>query len=762
MRAWPRSPLAPRLVAAAALGALGLAAAPGVAARVDTGQVARIAQDPFSAVLVVGLNGAGSVEIDLGTESTEDGFALGGLGSGEGTLRVEGAGSALVCTGDPTTRAAAGVVGFAGAGSAEILAGGRVEIDGSASQVGDLGGSLAVAFDAESSGSVLVSGAGSVLRIRNGAAANAGVAVGLGGVGSLEVREGGAVELDTGSASGGVTVGNDPGSDGTLIVHGAGSRVSLAGAGTGINVANEGTGSMTLDAGASANAAIASLGLGTGGVGRLLVRDGAELRVEGPHVDFGAGGGLTVGVAGAGSVRVEDASVVLAADGLHGFTLGLSAGSTGSLELDGPAAELRIPGAEGGALVGGAGAGELALANGAQLTVEDALLGGITVGGSPGGEGRMELDDAGTLLDVGAAVLLATGAAAGPFGVGSARVGAGAELRAANVWLGPDGALGGAGSVTGIVGSGGTLVPGDSIGTLSVTGDVTQVGLLALELAGRAAGEADRLAVTGALDLAGAVALTFVGGFLPELGDELVVASAAGALTVAPDLATSYAGAAPGFTFELAAEGGDLLFRALSAAEGFGACQVSQLKALSKLCRARLGCHATFARKGAKDPGGAKRDACLAKSEASFAKAYDKALAAATKKGETCGLDAATADADDAVAGPVDALAAEVLAEFTPGASRDDDALRGALLGEGGVLCGALLSADSKQARKRDDARRSAARAKVRERFDEKTAKAVAKAEGAGVAYPGPPAAEIGDAIAAFAGDATSRTAGVE
>jgi hypothetical protein len=38
----------------------------------------------------------------------------------------------------------------------------------------------------------------------------------------------------------------------------------------------------------------------------------------------------------------------------------------------------------------------------------------------------------------------------------------------------------------------------------------------------------------------------------------------------------------------------------------------------------------------------------------------------------------------------------------------------------------------------------------------------VAEAEGAGVAYPGPTAAEIGDAVSALAGAATSRTAGVE
>ena len=39
----------------------------------------------------------GSVEIDLGTESTEDAFALAGFATGEGSLRVTGAGSALRC-----------------------------------------------------------------------------------------------------------------------------------------------------------------------------------------------------------------------------------------------------------------------------------------------------------------------------------------------------------------------------------------------------------------------------------------------------------------------------------------------------------------------------------------------------------------------------------------------------------------------------------------------------------------------------------------
>jgi T5SS/PEP-CTERM-associated repeat protein len=621
---------------------------------------------------------------------------------------------------------------------------------------------VAVAFGAGSSGTALVSGAGSLLRVRNGAAANAGLAVGFGGEGSLEVREGGAVELDTGSATGGLTLGNDAGSEGTVLVHGAGSRLTMTGAGAGFSVGNQGTGTMTLDAGASARFAIGSVGLGSGGVGTLLVRDGAELVVEGPHADFPPGGGVTVGLDGTGTLRVEDATVVLSAEGPHGFTLGTNAGALGRLELDGAAAELSIPGAEGGAIVGGGGTGELALANGAQLLVEDGVLGGITVGGSAGGAGGVELDGAGTLLDAGAAVLLATGLGAGPFGTGSARVGAGAELRAANVWLGPDGTLGGAGTVAGIVGSSGTLAPGDSVGTLAVTGDVTQAGVLAVELGGLGAGEVDLLAVDGALDLSGAVELALVGGFLPEVGDEAVVASATGALTLAPTLATSYAGAAPGFAFELVAVGGELVFRALSSAEGFGACQVSQLKAFSKLCRARLGCHAAFAKKGAKDPAGEKRDACLAKSEASFAKAYDKALAAAAKRGEACGLDAAAAEAGDAVAAPADAVAADVLAGFTPGTSRDDDALRGAFLGEAGALCGALLAADAKQAKKPDAEKRAAARARAHGRFATKTAKALDAAGSAGAAYPGPTAAEVGDAVAALAGDATSRTAGVE
>jgi hypothetical protein len=63
------------------------------------------------------------------------------------------------------------------------------------------------------------------------------------------------------------------------------------------------------------------------------------------------------------------------------------------------------------------------------------------------------------------------------------------------------------------------------------------------------------------------------------------------------------------------------------------ACQVGQLKAASKLCKAQLGCEAKLARDPAKDPGGAHRDACQANAAARFEAAWDGAVAEAALSG---------------------------------------------------------------------------------------------------------------------------------
>jgi T5SS/PEP-CTERM-associated repeat protein len=690
--------------------ALLLGARGALAARVDSGQVANLPQAPWSSLLVIGITDQGSVTIGGGTAVEEDSVALGGLAPGSGSLEVTGAGSRLTCVGDATTRASILAVGAAGAGSVALRDGGALDVDGTANQAGDVGAAVVLAVDAGSIGNAMVSGAGSLLRARNGAADDAGLAVALGGSAALRVEAGATLAVDTGTgANSGVTVANDAGSLGELTVTGPGSTLEVTGAATGLTVGNGGDGTLILEDGAEASAQVGFVGLAAGSVGRLEVRGGAVLQLSGANPLLGFGGSLDVGMAGSGSLLIEDASLVLDHDQPHGVEIGGTTGCGGPCPFTGGTGSAIVRGADGELRVQGTG-------------------GFVLIGGD--GDGSLTLED-------------------------------GAVVAADEVTVAPGGRLAGDGTVSGSLLNEGSIGPGSSVGSLVVEGDLLQTsGSLALEIAGTGPGEADRIDAQGSFELdGGAVGLDFVGGFLPQAGDEVVLGSGASLSLGSPAL--SYRGAAPGLSFEVVAEGGELVFRALSDGAGFGACQASQLKAFAKLCRKRFACEAGFAKRAAKDPTGTKRDACLAKAGARFAKSYDKALAKASSKGESCGLLAPAAEAGDAVALPADALAAGLLDGWTPGADRDDDVLRAALLGRVGSLCTSLLSVEGKQVRKRDSAREDAARGKSLQKFESRAGKALAKAAAKGVVYSGPDAAALAEATDALATDATSATAGV-
>ena len=83
------------------------------------------------------------------------------------------------------------------------------------------------------------------------------------------------------------------------------------------------------------------------------------------------------------------------------------------------------------------------------------------------------------------------------------------------------GTLLGTGTVAGSLQSAGTVAPGASVGTLTVTGNYDQLpgGELQIEVSGTAPGEADVLAVGGATTLAGLLAVTAAGGYAAAPGD---------------------------------------------------------------------------------------------------------------------------------------------------------------------------------------------------------------------------------------------------
>lgn len=751
-------------------------AAAALAARTDLGEVLIFAQPPFSNVTVIGLAGEGSLTIDGGTEETLPAVALGGLATGTGTLTVTGSGSKLTTVGDATTRANAVGVGVLGTGTALVLDGGELELDGTGNLPGDLAPGFAAGVEPGSVGSVTVSGAGSLIQIRNGDADAAGVAVGLAGQGSLELLAGGELRIDTGTGeSSGLTVGNGAGADGLLTASGADTAIELSGEGRGLTVGNAGIGVLELTEGAELTGAqVAFLGLEGSGDGTLRVESGAQLEVAGTNPQLGFGGSLNIGLAGSGRLEVAGGSVVVDnQDGvLHGIELGGSLGCGGPCPLTGGSGELavgaggsvEVRGPLGGATVGADGTGSLEVAAGGSFVVEDPDgQSGMTVGASAGSSGSVLVSGAGSLVDAGVGLLAGLDLALADAGSAILTVADGAILQADTVTLGSDAVLRGDGSVTGLVANlRGRVAPGLSTGTLSLSGALQSTGTLHVEIAGSEAGGFDVLQTSGALELlGGGVELDFLGGFLPASGDELVIGTSAAGVSVDSSVAASYRGAAPGLDFEVVAEGNELVFRVLSDAAPLGRCQAAQLRPFAKLCKKLLGCHAGYARKSAGDPQGEKRDACLARAAASFEKAWQKAADQAARKGDLCGSDAAPADADDGLSGDVASLVADVSTGWTPGASRDDDTLRSALLAQSGALCGSLLSAESAQARKRDDARRQAARDRAEQKFLAGAGKALDKATQKGVTYAGPAPAALSDAVAAATFDAASLAAGV-
>jgi hypothetical protein len=88
--------------------------------------------------------------------------------------------------------------------------------------------------------------------------------------------------------------------------------------------------------------------------------------------------------------------------------------------------------------------------------------------------------------------------------------------------------LGGNGTISGSVTSQGAVAPGNSPGTLNIGGSYTQQAgaTLAIELA--SASSYDRLVVSGTASLAGTLAVSLTGGYLPAAGDNFQIITAAG------------------------------------------------------------------------------------------------------------------------------------------------------------------------------------------------------------------------------------------
>jgi hypothetical protein len=96
------------------------------------------------------------------------------------------------------------------------------------------------------------------------------------------------------------------------------------------------------------------------------------------------------------------------------------------------------------------------------------------------------------------------------------------------------GTLQGVGQVDGsVVNSGGTVAPGNSPGTLTINGDFTQngTGLFSEEIDGPAAGQFDKLVVTGTATLGGTLVIASTNGYQAPDTQQFQIVDAAGGIT---------------------------------------------------------------------------------------------------------------------------------------------------------------------------------------------------------------------------------------
>ncbi len=334
-----------------------------------------------------------------------------------------------------------------------------------------------------SRGDVRVTGPGSQWKVTNYAN------LGDDGHGSVVIVEGGMMTTD-----GGATIGNSSNGDGSVTVTGDSSRWISGGQ---IQVGGGGAGQLTIRGGAvvqsrsdDGSGAASSATLGSW-------RQDDDIYGRGTATITGAGskwvqdGVMNVGFYGEGAVNIEAGGSI---ESVYG-AVARFAGSQGTVTVDGLDSSWIITSsmAIGGGWTKG-GVGHVTVANQAAIEVGELL----------------HLWDDGT-LDVrqNGSVVVGASEAAAP---------------ARTVLVAEGGTLSGTGTILGnVLVDGGILSPGASPGILHIDGDLTiaSTGQWHMELGGITVGtDYDQLNVTGNLLIDGLVTISFIDGFVPQVGDQ--------------------------------------------------------------------------------------------------------------------------------------------------------------------------------------------------------------------------------------------------
>jgi T5SS/PEP-CTERM-associated repeat protein len=405
----------------------------------------------------VGHAGTGSLSIlNGGTVNSGLAVNLGFASTGVGTLTVDGTGSTLAIASNANL-----VVGVDGAGSAIIRNGGTVT---------GLGG--VIGQNQFSNGNVTVDGAGS-------AWTNTGtVTVGYGGHGTLLISNSGHV-IASATTVGGVF--GAPTGVGSILVDGAGSILDAGG----FVVGGFGTGQLYIHNAGTVNG---DSGIISAGAQVTPSSPGGTVLIDGPGSSLNMQGDLTVG-SGAGSwgnLQVVNAGVAAISGAV---TIASQAGSRGEIDIGGNSGESAIaPGTLNVASVQfGAGTGSILFNHTGVGYAFTPSIAGVGTINQMAGETILSADSSGF-----------TGVA----NVSGGRLAVNGSLANATVTV-TGGVLGGNGVVGNTTIAGGTLAPGNSIGTLTVHGSLTFTAASTYMVEVSPA-NADRTNVTGMATLGGA------------------------------------------------------------------------------------------------------------------------------------------------------------------------------------------------------------------------------------------------------------------
>lgn len=458
--------------------------------------------------ITIGNLGGGSLTIEDAGRVESFGTTLGGNVGGTGTVTVTGAGSTL------DNGFGAFLVGFGGDGTLTITEGGQVSVDSLSFSV--IGNSLG------STGAVTVSGDGSLWSTGRFSI----LLVAAGGNGTLSIENGGRVD------SLGGAIGRNPGVSGTVSVTGSGSQwnnsqnvfVGAGGAG--------GDGELTIANGGQVNNSAGVIGLFTGSIGKVTV--------TGAGSQWNNANDLFVGFTGDATLSIADGGQV---DNMN-TAIAIGAGSTSTVLVGGEGAQWN---SSGDLVVGNQGDATLIIADGGQVSADVVGLAGLagskgtlTIGAggaagvldtaeASGGAGNATLNFDHTDTDyhftrdgttTGDPVIITGSVSVNHLGGGTTVLSGDHDYTGPTIvdngtlivngaivstsLVNTGGTLGGSGKLgnVGFGGAGGTIAPGNSIGTLTLVSiDFASGGVYEVEV--DAVGNSDLLNVGGTANLAG-------------------------------------------------------------------------------------------------------------------------------------------------------------------------------------------------------------------------------------------------------------------